>query len=95
MYVNVMSIIHDSANFYFHGLSKFMNTDMYFYGIICTNVLSIFVFRYWFLGHLSDAGDLLLWVGVRRHSSCVVRQHLLFKYYWANLNQTWYVASVG
>ena len=24
-----------------------------------------------FLGHLSDSGDLLLWVGVRRRPSCV------------------------
>ena len=65
MYVNVMSIIHDSANFYFHGLTKFMITDMYFYGIICTNVLSIFVFRYWFLGNLTKVRPLftLLHIG--------------------------------
>ena len=25
------------------------------------------------LGHLSHSGDLLLWVGVRRRASCVVR----------------------
>ena len=29
-----------------------------------------------FLGHLSHSGDLLLWVGVRRRSSCVVRRAL-------------------
>ena len=27
-----------------------------------------------FLGHLSHSGDLLLWVGVRRRPSCVVRR---------------------
>ena len=26
------------------------------------------------LGHLSHSGDLLLWVGVRRRASCVVRR---------------------
>ena len=39
--------------------------------------------------HLSNSGDLLLWVGVCR------RLHLLLKNYWANLNQIWYVASGG
>ena len=29
-----------------------------------------------FLGHLSHSGDLLLWVGVRRRGSCVVRRPL-------------------
>ena len=29
-----------------------------------------------FLGHLSHSGDLLLWVGVRRRPSCVVRRPL-------------------
>ena len=29
-----------------------------------------------FLGHLSHSGDLLLWVGVRRRASCVVRRAL-------------------
>ena len=50
---------------------------------------------YHFLVHLSNSGDLLLWAGVRRRPSCVVRLHLLPKNYWANLNQIWYVASVG
>ena len=31
-------------------------------------------FRYYFLGHLSHSGDLLLWVGVRRRASCVVHR---------------------
>ena len=31
-----------------------------------------------FLGHLSHSGDLLLWVGVRRRPSCVVRRALTF-----------------
>ena len=30
----------------------------------------------YFLGHLSHSGDLLLWVGVRRRASCVVRRAL-------------------
>ena len=29
-----------------------------------------------FLGHLSHSGDQLLWVGVRRRPSCVVRRAL-------------------
>ena len=50
-----------------------------------------------FLGHLSHSGDLLLWVGVRRHASCVVRRPLTSssQELRANLNQIWYVASVG
>ena len=30
----------------------------------------------YFLGHLNHSGDLLLWVGVRRGASCVVRRLL-------------------
>ena len=30
-----------------------------------------------------------------RPSSSVVRKHLILKNYWANLNQIWYVVSVG
>ena len=52
-----------------------------------------------FLSHLSHSGDLLLWVGVRRRASCVVRRAscvvLLLKNDWANLNQVWHVVSVG
>ena len=54
-------------------------------------------FFWFFLGHLSHSGDLLLWVGVRRHASCVVRRPLTSssQELRANLNQIWYVASVG
>ena len=30
--------------------------------------------RFFFLGHLSHSGNLLLWFGVRRRPSCVVRR---------------------
>ena len=36
-------------------------------------IIDIFISECFFLGHLSHSGDLLLWVGVRRRSSCVVR----------------------
>ena len=38
----------------------------------CTFILLGFPF----LGHLSHSGDLLLWVGVRRRATCVVRRAL-------------------
>ena len=38
----------------------------------------IYVTNSFFLGHLSHSGDLLLWVGVRRHASSVVRRPLTF-----------------
>ena len=31
-------------------------------------------FFYIILGHMSNSGDLLLWVGVRRRATCVVRR---------------------
>ena len=51
--------------------------------------LLIQILPLYFLGHLSDSGELLLWVGWRPSycTSCVN--------YWANINQIWYVASVG
>ena len=48
-------------------------------------LLFIFLLLLRFLGHLSHSGDLLLWVGVRRRPSSVVRLHLFLKNY-ANLN---------
>ena len=36
----------------------------------------ILIFFFLFLGHLSHSGDLLLWVGVRRRASSVVRRPL-------------------
>ena len=45
-----------------------------------------------FSGHLSHSGDLLLLVGIHRHLSSVV--HLLFKNYWTNHDQIWYIAFV-
>ena len=44
----------------------------------------------YFLGHLSNSGDLLLWIGVRRRPLTSSSQKLL-----AHLNQIWYVSSVG
>ena len=42
--------------------------------ILPTNCLCIVCTE--FLGHLSHSGDLLLWVGVRRRASSVVRRPL-------------------
>ena len=63
--------------------------------------LLILSMHFHFLGHLSNSGDLLLWAGVRRRQSSVMRraltcstQELLLKNFWANLNQIYYVASV-
>ena len=36
----------------------------------------LFFTLFFLLGHLSHSGDLLLWVGVRRRASCVVRRAL-------------------
>ena len=47
---------------------------------------------YRFLGHISHSRDLLLLVGVCLRPLWV---NTLLKNYWSNLNQFWYVASVG
>ena len=57
---------------------------------------------FWFLGHLSYSGDLLLSVFVRRRAMCVVRRPLTFEHFrlllwkgWTNFNQIWYIATMG
>ena len=39
---------------------------------VCKPITTAGVAMYEFLGHLSNSGDLLLWVYVRRRPSCVV-----------------------
>ena len=48
------------------------------------------------LGHLSYSGDYLLWVGVRRRASSVLRRALTSFQQLPSLSfKNWYVATVG
>ena len=65
-----------------HDIITFLPYTIYMYGMCLLFVTIIREFwkqklnsyiTYSFLGHLSHSGDLLLWVGVRRRASSVVR----------------------
>ena len=72
--------------------TRIFNLDVLFKGFLFVVFVNIF------LGHLSNSGDLLLWVGVRRRPSSVVRRASCVNIFFSRTTGpilTKYVVSVG
>ena len=71
-----MRKFHRGCEYFGQGQVNFCRTQIFTpEGGISLSFMDLLMIDY-FLGHLSHSGDLLLWVGVRRRPSSVVRRAL-------------------